>query len=198
LDVSKFFYTYLTDKELGLTSIWGWAKKLIQDLNKRDAEVDKRITTLEDATDEGDTDSGSDGTVINQTTVDGDAVLTVLVTDPQGDDLTSGDGKIYIPIDATLDGREIKAVSARISTVSALGPVTVMLRRVRDGISTDLLTTAITIDEGEKSSEDAVTPPAIDATTNPVVTDDENWVDVDAHGTYVKGLTVTVVYGEVE
>lgn len=124
----------------------------------------------------------------------GSAVLTVLVTDPNGSALTTGDGKALIPIDASLNGKNVTAVSGRVTTVSSSGLVTVQMRRVRSGTPADVLTTKLTIDASEKSSTTAATAAVIDTGNDDMATDDELWIDIDGAGAGAKGLCVTVTF----
>lgn len=102
--------------------------------------------------------------------------------------LTSGTNNAYFraPHSFTL-----LAVRASVLTVSSSGAITVDINK--NGVT--MLSTKITIDEGEKSSEAAATPPVIDATAGvaDVADDDELTVDIDGAGTDAAGLIVTLI-----
>lgn len=119
--------------------------------------------------------------------------LTATVTSPTGDPIsTDNSGDVSIPIDATLNGKNLTAVSARVTTVSSSGAVTVQLVRLRAGSPTNMLSTALTIDASEPSSSTAATAAVIG--TAGVQTDDQVRIDITGAGTGAKGLSVTMVY----
>lgn len=64
-----------------------------------------------------------------------------------------------------------------------------------DGTLVDVLSTAVTVDQGEWGSHTAATPPVVNAGNAGVQTGDVLRVDVDGAGTSVKGLVVTVTVG---
>lgn len=122
--------------------------------------------------------------------------MALLVQDPAGATaLAVADGVGLFPIDATLSGKRLVDVSVRALTPSSSGAVQVMLRRWRGGTSLDMLSTPVTLDSGEYSSTTALTPFVIDAAAEDVITDDFVFVDIDAAGTGVLGLSVTTTYG---
>lgn len=188
-------YTFLPDRVQDFPAAWSWAKKLIQDLNRRDDEIQRRITVLESV--EEDTDTGDGDTIINEPVevVELLEALTLLVTDPNGGALTAGAGKACFPLDATLHGKRLTTVSGRLTAPSTTTAVTIQLRRVRlDVVDQNLLSAIITIDANEKSSTRATAQPVIDASNAIAATDDEVWVDVLDGGANAKGLSITVVY----
>lgn len=121
-------------------------------------------------------------------------VIQILVSDPNGGAITTGDGKTYIAIPAEFNGLNLVGCSAHVSTVSSSGIPTVQLRRVRSGASADMLTTKLTIDANEKDSSTAATSMAIDTANDDVLTGDEIHVDIDVAGTGAKGLVVTLKF----
>lgn len=82
-------------------------------------------------------------------------------------------------------------MTGHVTTVSSSGPVTVMVRNATD--TADMLSTALTIDQSEKDSKDAVAA-VVNTSTDDVVTGDEIAIDIDAAGTGAKGLSVTLVF----
>lgn len=121
-----------------------------------------------------------------------------LVTDPAGAALTtdSNDGKIYIPIDASMNGWELTTYILEISTRSSSGAVTVMARRDRAATVVDMATAAASIDANEDDSSTG-TAPTMSASNKLVATGDRVWFKITAAGTAAKGLTVTAVFTEV-
>lgn len=115
---------------------------------------------------------------------------TLIVTDPNGAALTTGDGKLYYPIGPELNGYNLISPGASVSTVSSSGLPTIQLRRVRAGASADMLSTKITIDANEVDSATAVTPPVVDTANDDLQTGDQIHIDIDVAGTGAKGLVV--------
>lgn len=103
--------------------------------------------------------------------------------------ITTGDGKLYIPVPSRLAGYNLTGCWATVITPSSSGTPTFMLARGRQASSTDahtfndMLTTAITIDVGEYSSSDATTPPVISGTYDDMAAGDLIRVDCDVAGT---------------
>ena len=86
-------------------------------------------------------------------------------------------------------GKIIK-VKANVETVSSSGLPTFALRNLA---GTDILSTNITIDVSEKTSETAVTPPVIKSDGTEIVAEDDRiQVDCDVAGTGTTGDSVTV------
>lgn len=102
--------------------------------------------------------------------------------------VSTGDGKFHEIADADMGGMNLVRVFAGVSTVSSSGAVTVQVRNVTQ--SADMLSTALTIDSGEKSSLTAATPAVIDTANDDVAAGDEIRIDVDGAGTGAKGLLV--------
>jgi hypothetical protein len=120
------------------------------------------------------------------------------VSDPNGNAITTGDGKAYFPIPASLNGLNLTVVEARLTTVSSSGIPTIQIARKRlsaPGTETtvDMLTTKLTIDASEFSSQHA-TAAVIDTANDDVATGDALRVDIDVAGTGAKGLTVHLTF----
>lgn len=98
--------------------------------------------------------------------------------------ITTGAAKVTFraPNALTLTG-----IRASLTTASSTGAVQVDVNV--DGVS--ILSTKITIDEGEKTSVTAAIPPVLSDTTIP--DDAEITIDIDAAGTGATGLKVTVI-----
>jgi hypothetical protein len=121
-------------------------------------------------------------------------VVSIIVTDPNGAALTTGDGKAYFRVPSTLNGKNLIDASASVSTVSSSGLPTVQLRRKRSGTDVDMLTTKITIDASERDSGSAAAAEAIDTANDDVATGDQIYIDVDVAGTGAKGLVVEMQF----
>lgn len=106
--------------------------------------------------------------------------------------LTTGDGKMLLTIPAELNGYNLTGAHAAVYTASSSGLPTVQLHNLTD--TADMLTTPITIDEGELNSYDATTAPVIDATHDDVATGDRLRVDVDVAGTGTAGLEIILTF----
>lgn len=122
----------------------------------------------------------------------GKRVIQVLVTDPGGDAITTGDGKAYFFIPSDLNGYNLVDADACVTTASTSGTPTIQIYNVTDSV--DMLSTRITIDANEKTSYTAATAPVIDTSNDDVATGDELRVDIDVAGTGAKGLTVILVF----
>jgi hypothetical protein len=108
-------------------------------------------------------------------------------------DIAEGDGKFYLHIPAGLNGMDLVEVHAKVITVGDGSTVSVMVHNLTD--TTDMLSTAVTIDDGELDSKDAAAAVAIDTGEDDVVTNDVLRIDVDGNGgdtTVAKGLIVTL------
>ncbi len=98
-----------------------------------------------------------------------------------------GDGKFIWEIPEDLDGAQLVATEAFVTTVGS-GATEIQLRKVGVG---DLLTTKISIDASELNSKDAGSQPAIVANGNEILAwGDHLSIDVDAAGSGAKGLGV--------
>ncbi len=117
--------------------------------------------------------------------------VTILVTDPNGSTLTTGDGAAFFRIPSTLNGMNLVAVAAHVTTVSSSGTPTIQIANVTDSV--DMLSTRITINANEKDSSTA-SAAVIDAAHDDVATADELRIDVDVAGTGTKGLIVEMQF----
>jgi hypothetical protein len=118
--------------------------------------------------------------------------VQILVTDPNGLSLTTGDGKAYFTVPALLNGHNLVAAHAALTTVSSSGLPTIQIANVTDSV--DMLSTKITVDASELTSYTAATPPVIDTAHDDVATGDLLRVDVDVAGTGAKGLMVILTF----
>ncbi len=125
--------------------------------------------------------------------------LEILVSDPNGSAITTGDGKAYVRIPTLLNGHNLVSCGACLSTVSSSGVPTVQLRRMRLTNATtqsaaDMLSTKLTIDASEFDSKDATNAAVIDTSNDDVQTGDQINIDIDVAGTGAKGLIVTLTF----
>ncbi len=122
----------------------------------------------------------------------GRRIVQIQVTDPNGDALTTGDGKAYLMIPTELNGYNLVRVAAAVITVSSSGTPTIQIHNLTD--SNDMLSTLITIDANERTSHTAATAAVINTSFDDVATGDILRIDVDVAGTGAKGLIVTLVF----
>lgn len=120
-------------------------------------------------------------------------VVEIFVSDPNGDAITTGDGKAHFFVPALLNGHNLVAAHAGITTTSSSGTPTIQIHNVTQ--AADMLSTRITIDvDPEKTSYTAAAQPVIDTGNDDVATGDELRVDVDVAGTGAKGLCVILTF----
>jgi hypothetical protein len=122
-----------------------------------------------------------------------DQVITLLVTDPNGAVIATGDGAAYYRIPSILNGRNLVGVAAALTAASSSGAVNVQIRNATQ--AADMLSTALTIDASETDSSSAATPAVIDGVNDDVATGDMIRVDIDGAGTNAKGLIVELRFG---
>lgn len=108
-------------------------------------------------------------------------------------DTSTGDGKAYFHIPASLNGMNLTTVHAEVITAGTTGTTDIQIHNVTDAV--DMLSTKITIDSGETGSDTAVTPAVINTANDDVATNDLIRIDVDAVSTTAaKGLIVTMEF----
>jgi hypothetical protein len=108
-------------------------------------------------------------------------------------DIAEGNGKFYLHIPAGLNGMDLVEAHAKVITVGSGSTVDVQVHNLTDG--SDMLSTSLTIDNGELDSKDASAAVAINGSEDDVVTNDVIRIDVDGNGgdsTIAKGLIVTL------
>ena len=106
--------------------------------------------------------------------------------------IQTGDGQFIIMVDDDLDGMNLTAAHAYVTTVSSSGTPTVQVRNVTQ--TADMLSTRITIDVSEFTSYTAAAAPVIDTGNDDVATGDRIAIDVDVAGTGAKGLGVVLKF----
>lgn len=119
--------------------------------------------------------------------------VTILVTDPNGSAITTGDGKAYFRVPSTLNGRNLTGVAAALTTAaSSSGIPTIQIHNLTQ--AADMLTTRITIDASETDSSTAATAAVIDTGNDDVATGNLLRIDIDVAGTGAKGLIVEMQF----
>jgi hypothetical protein len=106
----------------------------------------------------------------------------------------TGDGQSYILIPAAYNGLDLTAVRGAVSVSGTTGTMDIQIHNVTDGV--DMLSTKLTIDQLETSSDTAATPPVIDTANDDVATNDLLRIDIDAvHSTVAaKGLYIQLEF----
>lgn len=112
----------------------------------------------------------------------------VLAIGKPADALATGNLQVDFPMD--MPGILLK-VKANVSTVSSSELPTFQIQK-DDGSPADVLSTALTIDANEKTSETAATPAVIDSAQRTFAADDRILIDVDVAGTGTLGAVVTL------
>lgn len=120
------------------------------------------------------------------------STVTLMVSDPNGDAISVGDGAADYRVPSTVNGYNLISVAAAVTTVSSSGIPTVQIRNVTQAV--DMLTTKLTIDAGETDSSTAATAAVIDTGNDDVATADLLRVDIDVAGTGAKGLMVELQF----
>ena len=131
---------------------------------------------------------GKDETYVDNAVADIKTRVVVLKVIADDTALTTGNGKMYFTVPVELNGWDLVTVGAHVYTVSSSGAITVQIHNLTD--TADMLSTAITIDAGDKDSKDATTAAVIDTSHDDVATGDEIRIDVDGAGTDTEGLEI--------
>lgn len=122
----------------------------------------------------------------------GERVVEILVSDPGGDAITTGDGKAYFRVPSTMDGMNLVEVAMSLTTASSSGIPTVQIRNATQ--TADMLSTKLTIDASETDSSTAANAAVIDAASDDVASGDKIHIDIDVAGTGAKGLLVQMIF----
>lgn len=122
----------------------------------------------------------------------GKAIVTLQVSDPGGSAIAVGDGKAYYRVPSALNGMNLVAVAAALTTASTSGIPTIQIANVTDAV--DMLSTKLTIDANETDSSTAATAAVIDGAHDDVATADMLRIDIDVSGTGAKGLIVELQF----
>lgn len=104
---------------------------------------------------------------------------------------STGDGKAYFEVPASMNGAVITAARLRAITAGTTGTTDVQLHNVTDAV--DVFSTKLTIDSTEPSSSTAATPVVINTSNDDLATGDLLRVDVPAVSTTPpQGLIFTI------
>ena len=122
----------------------------------------------------------------------GKTVVTILVSDPNGDAITAGNGKAYWRVPSTINGYNLVDVEMAVTTASTIANPTVQIHNVTD--TADMLSTSLSIDANETDSSTAATAAVINTSNDDVSTADMLRIDIDAAGTGAKGLMVELTF----
>lgn len=122
----------------------------------------------------------------------GKRVMGILVSDPGGDAITTGDGKAYFRVPSVMNGWNLVGVAASLTTASSSGVPTIQIRNSTQ--AADMLSTRITIDANETDSSTAAAAAVIDTANDDVATGDKIHIDIDVAGTGAKGLWVELIF----
>jgi len=113
-------------------------------------------------------------------------VIELFASDPNGADLTIGDGKVFWVCPETYNNHTISSFHTAVTQSSSSGVPTTQFANVTLGL--DILSTKATIDVSETTSYTAAVQPVINESNNTITTGDLLRVDVDVAGTGTKGL----------
>jgi len=110
-----------------------------------------------------------------------------------GTDCTTGDGKAYFMVPAELAGMNIIDVKAGLATAGTTGTHDLQIHNVTDSV--DVLSTKLTIDSGETTSETAATAAVINTANDDVAEGDILRIDCDAVATTAgQGDFITITF----
>jgi len=113
-----------------------------------------------------------------------------------GTAVETGDGALYFAVPASWNGRDITSVRAFVTTAGTTGTTDIQIARIRSGTPADVLSTKLTIDSGETTSDTADAAAVINTSNDDLATDDILRVDVDAvSGTAPEGLFIQIGTG---
>lgn len=122
----------------------------------------------------------------------------VLLTDPAASSIAAGNSKAYIQIPPELNGFSLVAVSSALSTAATSGVTTITMRRVRPSVAdVFMLSTPVTIDANEKTSETAAVPPVINNANRTVQTGDQIHFDITAAGVGASGAFINFTFRQI-
>lgn len=122
----------------------------------------------------------------------------VLLTDPAATSIAPGNSKAFIQIPPELDGFTLVDVSGALSTAATSGITSMTMRRVRAGVAdVFMLSTPITIDANEISSETAATQPVINPANAVVQTADQIHFDIISAGSGASGAFINFTFRDI-
>lgn len=105
---------------------------------------------------------------------------------------STGDGKAFFQVMSLMNGMNLVGGAAGVAVAGVTGQMDIQIRRVRSGVSADMLTGKIIIATGDVIQSG---PPTINGSNDDIVTGDRIFVDVDTiHTTPAQGLVVTLLF----
>ena len=114
----------------------------------------------------------------------------VIPVEDYATNLSTGNGKAWFTVPEQLDGMNLSAVHARVITAPTDAAISIQVYNLTD--TTDMLSTAITIDATEFGSDTAAAPAVIDAAEDDVATNDVIQIDIDQVGSTLPGAGLVV------
>jgi len=102
-----------------------------------------------------------------------------------------GDGRFQFLMSEDCDGGFLTKVEAYVTDESNSGGLSIQVRKGSPG-GVNMLSTPITIDQGDKHSKDAATQPVVDVLNAEVAWGSHISIDVDASGSNARGLGVVL------
>lgn len=121
----------------------------------------------------------------------------VLLTDPNAGLMLPGTSLAILRIPSALNGMALVEVGACCHTAGNSGTTGVQIRRVRAGVSVDMLSTGITIDANETDSSTAAIPAVINSANRSVQTGDQIHFDITAVSSGSVGVFVSFTFDTV-
>lgn len=110
-----------------------------------------------------------------------------------GTDLATGDRQAWIKIPADIAGLDLVSVEADVVTAPTGAALSIQVRNVTQ--AANILSTALTIDATETSSDTAATPPVIDTSEDDMTDGDIIAIDIDQVGSSEPGENLLVTLG---
>jgi len=120
-----------------------------------------------------------------------------LLTDPGAGLMVTGTSVAIMRIPSDLNGMALVEVGACCHTAGNSGATGVQIRRVRAGVSVNMLSTQITIDANETDSSTAATPAVINSANRSVQTGDQIHFDITSVSSGSVGVFVSFTFDTV-
>lgn len=122
----------------------------------------------------------------------------VLLTDPAASTISTGNSKAFFQVPPELNAFSLIAVSGALSTAATSGVTSMTMRRVRPSVAdVFMLSTPVTIDANEKTSETAAVPPVINNSNRTVQTGDQIHFDITAAGNGASGAFINFTFRQI-
>lgn len=122
----------------------------------------------------------------------------VLLTDPAATSILISNSKAFIHVPPELNGFSLVSVSGALSTAATSGITSITMRRVRASVAdVFMLSTPVTIDANEKTSQTAAVQPVINNANRTVQTGDQIHFDITAAGTGAVGAFINFTFRQI-